>query len=277
MDLNGLLLKKGEDVTTLSRVKGFRYPTSVDGIVTEPWDHVWVTIGAGSVDEAIKDYTAFSDLHVRLVMELAQKLPSQIKLHVFSSDYVANESEPGDPKIAVEAPLSLYAYSKLHMEQLLLKQNRPNTYIYRVGSLYGIRKPKNCFPYKLLKNNPDPCSLTIPLNKVTPTSTRWLATILLENYKHLPAKKTVVYHVAPKGNTHLHEWAQLILGKGYDVVPGGEDPNRPRVSELGCTLPDPYRFEETWKTLWDESWEENVKIWKKHLSQSGLSPSHRAR
>lgn len=229
---------------------GFRYPTSIDPILDELPDHVWLPIGAGSVEGAKKDFTTYADLHIRLVMELAQKLPSRVWLHTFSSNYVTSPTE------------SLYSYSKYTMEGLLGILLRERTRIYRVQSLYGWDKPLKCFPFRLIKNHPKPDRITLPVNLVVPTPTQWLAEVLLHNLPLLmDTKYHVDYNVAPEGAVPVFEWAQLILGNEYEVVANGIDTERPEQAKPGCDFmkaPD-------WRELWDKHWggsNSQVRKWK---------------
>ena len=211
---------------------GFRYPCSIDPILDEIPDHVWVTIGAGSVEGAVKNFNPYADLHIRLVMELAQASTSYT-LHVFSSDYT---SEPLK---------SLYAYSKYSMEKLLQILDRPKTNIYRVGSLYGQHKAAQTFPHKLLKNYPKPCDVVVPENEVVPTPTDWIAKEVLSNVR---TKKTQYYNVLPSGITNIVEWAKLILGPEYNVYSSGMDDSRPSTVPFSYDLTD--KKPEDWKVLW---------------------------
>lgn len=239
-DLVGYGLTQTEDDFKLfTASKGFKYPCSIDPILDELPDHVWVTLGAGSVEGAQKNFKAYSDLHIRLIMELAQASTSYV-LHVFSSDYV------------VDPLRSLYAYSKSVMENLLQILNRPRTNIYRVGSLYGEHKPALNFPNKLLKNFPKPCSLVLPENHVTPTPTDWLAEKLL-NQVFQPLDKPRISNVLPEGSIEVHEWAKLILGPEYEIFTKGYDESRPSNVSLEYNLdttglPGPTN---NWKDLWD--------------------------
>ncbi len=215
-----------------SKKHGFKYPCSLDSVLDYMPDHVWVTVGAGSVGEANKNYVPFVDLHIRLVMELAQQLPERTELHVFSTDYIADEN-----KIQ-----SLYALSKLHMEKSLYMLGRSNVHIYRVSNLYGLWKPQNCFPYKLKKRHPSPCTVTVPSNSLTPTPTDWLASVLVTRLMQRKSKMpddvkmlTASYNAAPFGRMTIKEWASYILDSRYEIIEGEEDKERPLLGGgIGC-------------------------------------------
>ena len=235
------LLKNEHTVKVFSTSNGLKYPNSLVPLYDFIPDHVWVTIGAGSVEQAIANYLPFIDLHIRLPIELAQTLNSHITLHTFSTDYV------------IDNPVkSLYALSKLTMEQTLTLINRPKTYIYRVGSLYGTYKPHKSFPYKLKKAWIEKAGdIKLPLNKVTPTPTDWLADILIENLeKHEATNNPLhrIYNVAPLGCCSIKEWGELILNK--KVEPKDFDTSRPENSNIGCNLP--IHTDLSWLDLWKE-------------------------
>jgi dTDP-4-dehydrorhamnose reductase len=233
--------RQDADFKLFTASKGFRYPTSIDPILYERPDHVWVTAGAGSIEDAKKDFTPYVDLHIRLVMELAQAQPaSPFVLHTFSTNYVVNPEA------------SLYAFSKHCMENLLSILNRTHpTNVYRVESLYGFHKPLRCFPYKLIKNNPLPGEITLPSNQVTPTPTAWVAKMLLSNLKVL-SESSGVYNLTPLGSLSVMEWGKMILGSSYCIGTKGWNKSRPAVSKLGCDIPG--AEDEDWRDLWEQYW-----------------------
>ena len=254
LDLFAVLKSAGFEVQMFTASRGFRYPTSLQKLVDYFPDVVWDAVGAGSVKEAKENYSRFIDLHVRLPIELVQELPDRCRLITFSTDYVAREEYPGDPKQSVVIPRSLYAQSKLFMEQSLLALSRPKTHIFRIGSLYGSRKPRKCFPHKIKEAYPEPCQVVLPANVVAPTPTAWVAKSLVGRLysANLPADADrfgPIHHIGPANGCTIAEWASLILGAGYDVKAEGFDDSRPHYSGLGCDfmLEPP-----TWSELWDE-------------------------
>jgi len=211
-----------------STTTGWKYPADLQRIHDYRPDHVWVTVGAGSVEQASADYRPFLDLHVRLPMELAQTLNSSVNLHLFSTDYCEVGAQ------------SLYALSKKYMEDSILMLERPHTFIYRVGSLYGTAKPQKCFPYKLKKNSVTGKAIALPTNCVCPTPTDWLARRLmaLETPELLPTS------IRPSDCVTVKEWGELILG--CEVTEAPMDTSRPTICTHGITN------EPSWRYLWGE-------------------------
>jgi hypothetical protein len=231
------------DFKLLTTSNDFKYPTSIEPILDEFPDHVWVAVGAGSVEGAKKNFAPYADLHIRLVMELAQKLPKSTWLHTFSTNYVNHQS--------------LYALSKKAMEDLLQVLDRLKTRTYQVQSLYGWHKPLKTFPFKIIKNYPHPGKITLPANMVTPTPTPWLAKVLLENLEIITENPKYQKHcLTPVGSVTTYAWAQLVLGDNYEVLPGEIDPERPKGGHGRFTL-----FPvETWQTLWDQYWNQQKSV-----------------
>ena len=236
------LLKKYPDVMILTASNGWRYPDrGLTAIYDFYPDHIWVTCGAGSVEQAKVSYIPFTDLHIRLPIELTQKTNTRTSLHFFSTDYVL-DNEPQQ---------SLYALSKQHMEAAIKIIKRPKTYVYRVGSLYGTYKPNQCFPYKLKKNSLKN-TIKLPDNRVIPTPTDWLAKVLINNLEHLPYE-TKNYHVAPQSDCSVRVWGEKILG--VPIESNDLDLSRPLLT----TRPT-ITTQETWLDLWNEREPEWQKI-----------------
>lgn len=241
-------IQENNTIKIFSASNGWKYPSSLNPIYDEVPDHIWVTVGAGSVEQAKANYLPFIDLHIKLPVELAQNINEMTYLHVFSTDYVIDKRLDNWPMNK-----SLYALSKDCMEEALQFINRPRTRIYRIGSLYGTYKPNKCFPYKLkknsLKNEP-----TLPINFVTPTPTDWIASNLINN---LPFIKNdmEVFNVAPEGCVSVVEWGSIILNRKLND--SGIDSSRPCNSEIGCDLP--HQIKNTWLDLWkarEKEWNE---------------------
>ena len=258
------LMKRGmqnddDEFKLFTASQGFKYPTSLDPILDELPDHVWVAIGAGSVEGAVKDFTPYADLHIRLVMELAQKLPPHVWLHTFSTNYVLES-----------AMLSLYAFSKHTMEKLLTIMDRPKTRAYRVQSLYGWERLSKCFPVKvLMQNQSKKGKIPFPTNPVTPTPTAWLAEQLIQPSDW--GNDNSGFHirtVVPGGSVPTHEWAQLILGDGYKVVADGLDPYRPCLENCNCAGYEEVNTDH-WRDLWDKHWVKQKSIRRRLELQMG--------
>jgi hypothetical protein len=243
------LLKRGHTIKVFSTSNGWRYPASLDPIYDELPDHVWVTVGAGSVEQAKGNFGPFADLHLKLPTELAQKLNNGVVLHTFSTDYAANKNDIQ----------SLYALSKDVMETALILINKPRTNIYRIGSLYGTHKPQKCFPYKLKKNSLKN-EITLPLNVIVPTPTDWLAKTLLNNLEKICDDTTTkFYTVAPKESTTVAEWGSLILER--EILGNVMDNSRPSYVSMECNLP----IKET--VSWLDLWKERENDWREILNK----------
>lgn len=229
------IIKNGEDFKIFSTTTGWKYPASdLTKIHDFMPDHVWLTVGAGSVEQAQADYKPFSDLHIKLPVDLAQQLNSAVHLHLFSTDYCAGE------------PKSLYALSKRHMEDAIALLNRPKTFIYRVGSLYGTFKPHKCFPYKLKRNAVSGKTITLPVNQICPTPVDWLTTELIHQHQcwTFGCKDGHPISVSPTGCTTVKEFGELILGRPLES--SGLDPKRPEIYTN-----EPLVKTQTWRYLWN--------------------------
>ncbi len=183
-------------------------------------------------------------------VSIALLLPKDIRLVVFSSDYAADEGDPSATAKVNPRPRSLYACTKIWMEQALTTLKRPNTCVVRVGTLYGEHFQDRCFPGKLKANYPQPGEVLLPQNLVTPTPTRWAAKMMVDNMAKLFSEQgTLVHHLAPIGNVPVGMWGRKILGPGYNILSKGFDSNRPHFSNLGCSIAKPNA---TWEQLWEQ-------------------------
>jgi len=207
-------------------------------------DHIWVTVGAGSVEGAKKDLVPYIDLHIRLPAELLQKMPEETTLHFFSSNYV------------FESHQSLYAKTKATMEDLIISIRRPNTYVYRVESLYGTHRPEKTFPGKFLARNPKPGKIELPKNLVTPTPTAWIAKMLVNSGR----LQYSFHNIAPTGAVSVAEWARLVVDNPkYEIIASFRDFERPSDSKINCTLP-----EHNVSSLADVSW---LELWNQYYKK----------
>lgn len=225
----------------------FCYPEKT--LLMDKPTHVWCCIGAGSVNRAKEDFNGVISTHVQLPIHLMKTLPEKVKLVFFSTDYVADEKNPSLPLHKTSEPRSLYALSKLWLEQSVVFSKRANTCVVRVGSLYGRHFPERTFPGRLRANYPVPGPVTLPRNLVTPTPTDWLAEGLLDTQsKFMFTPSPCIKHCAPKGNVSVAHWGRLILDKSYTVYEAGYDEERPKISDLNCSFWPP----EDWKELWEK-------------------------
>lgn len=248
---------KGLDVQNISAMKA---------VIEEMQpDHVWYCVGGGSVNESKMDHPLAKlsmELNAITPIRLAEMLPERIRLTVFSTDYVADESRTSNPFVQSPFMRSQYAMNKAYMEGQLKQMNRPNTSVIRVGSLYGVHNPENTFPGKILQNyaNND-LMIKLPSNIVVPTPTRWAAAVMLSNPEELFCSYgTLFHHCAPEGGVSVKDWAKFIL-RGFradDAFHWGKDffdTERPLFSGLGTSFGDrkDYWFD-LWTTYFNPEW-----------------------
>ncbi len=251
VDLKKELNSHGKEVVLLSASDGFKWPDDLKKLREMKPTCIWVTAGAGSVDQCatMVGFGEALDTHVYLPMSLALAMPD-VKIVAFSSDYAADEADMHATGRSNPRPKSLYAASKVWMEQGFVFLARPNTCVVRVGSLYGDAFPERCLPGKLKKNYPNPQEVKLPQNLICPTPTWWAAHMLVRNqHKLFSEQGFLLHHLAPVGNCTVIQWARKILGPGYTFVPTGFDKNRPSFSQLGCSLSKPGA---TWEMLWEQ-------------------------
>lgn len=229
---------------------------------------VWYCVGAGSVNEAKHESKHYSNsviLHRRVPLALAKYLDPKIKLVLFSTDYVADETRPTYPFAQTPKFRSNYAALKGQMENEIQQMQRPFTTVVRVGSLYGVHKPEQTFPGKILKNFNGKEGIQLkglPQNLVVPTPTRWLANVLLRNFDKLCLDSGATReHVAPEGATTVIDWGKFVLAGMPDVRFNRRDENtfyydeeRPLVSGLGNTLETSAHWHELWQVYFRKEW-----------------------
>jgi dTDP-4-dehydrorhamnose reductase len=250
LDLYELLTSKGHKVVIMTRSTGFSWPESLDQIKAHNPECVWVCAGAGSVESCKRDFDNAVSTHVTMPIGLVRGLPPQVKLVIFSSDYAANEDDGSNTEKINHNPRSLYAATKVWLEQAFKFHNRPNSCIVRIGTVYGKHLYDKTFPGKVHSRYPNPSSATFPVNWVCPTPSKWIADVLVRNYDRLFKTPAVTHHVAPKGGVTVTSWAKMILGEGYIIESKGFDQERPLSSNLGCSL----ETAPEWRDLWHSSW-----------------------
>lgn len=249
-DLKLDLERHGMSAVILTRSEGFEYPRDFTRILDMDPECVWVPAGAGSVSEAKHNFEDVVRTHVLMPLDLLRKLPPKVGVVLFSSDYAADESYPSDPTRSSPSPRSLYAMTKIWMEQGARLISRPNGKVIRVGSVYGRHFYDKTFPGKLHDRFPNPCTVELPSNMVVPTPSEWISQVLVRNYQKLMSSQDVVHHVAPRGCISVHQWGKKILGEDYKIQVKGVDVERPTGSALGCTLEDPPHWEDLWNSPW---------------------------
>jgi len=138
---------------------------------------------------------------------------------------------------ALEPYRSHYGSIKKSLESLTSLHE--NFYVVRVSGLYGSHFPLRTFPGKLKNNYPKPTKLTLPLNKIQPTPTRWLAEKLITS--DFTSNLT---SIAPQGGISYCDWGKIILGEKYDITDRGYEPAYVSDILLSST------YAETWGELW---------------------------
>lgn len=251
LDLFHQIVKSGDKARILTRSDGFEWPESIPTLLSLQPDYVWVCAGAGSIGEAKRDFGNTIQTHVTMPIEICQKVPDQVKVILFSSDYAADEEQPDQPHLINEKPKSLYALSKVTMEKAFKILNRPNACVVRIGTVYGSHFVDRTFPGKLRHRFPVPCTVELPMNVVVPTPSFWIAEVLLKNLHKLFEKPGQIHHVAPKGKVTVHSWGKMILGDEYVIESRGWDQDRPLCSNLQCSLD--HQAPE-WRDLWATDW-----------------------
>lgn len=256
VDLYNAIKKLGDSARILTRSDGFEFPESLPSIHHLRPDYIWVTAGAGSIESAKKNFRDTLDTHVLMPAELMKEFANtHVGICFFSSDYAANETEPSNPELGIADPKSLYALSKSMLEKAVKIENRPFTSVVRVGTIYGDKYYDRCLPGKLHARYPSPCTLDLPMNRVTPTPSFWIADMLLKHRDKLfNPQKATLHHLAPHGGISVHAWGQKILGDEFKVNSKGFDNDRPLCSNLGCSL-DPNVPD--WTELWNSPWYAN--------------------
>lgn len=244
------LQRQGHEAILFSRSIGWIYPSegAIRHIDDQQADVVWCAIGAGSVEKCLTDYDQALSLHVGLPVALLTKLKPKTHVILFSTDYVADEEFPNHPGRNTLMPRSLYAMSKLTMEQHFHMIARKSSTCIRIGNLYSSRiMPGDCFPGKVLEHNKGRTQINLPSNMVTPTPVEWLADYLVRKLPYLINFGPKILHAAPSGTVSLCDWATHFVPHGTTIYNVGPDERRPMVSELGCTIePTPH-----WVELWN--------------------------
>lgn len=251
-------LSKGFDVTDLKTV--------LETVDVECPDVVWYCVGSAAVADHRPGsplYEKSVQLNLSIPTVLADKLPPNIGLVIFSSDYAADETRPQAYYANSMKPRCEFAEHKIAMEQMLMRRQRPNTSIVRVGSLYGLHKPGNTFPGKILmKYGFNNKKIKLPANIVVPTPTRWLAGILVRSVGEICSPVgTQIEHIAPTGGVTVKDWAKFILrglrdDSAFDWGRDYFDESRPYLSNLGCSISDerPIHWFDLWNNYFSPEW-----------------------
>lgn len=253
-DLYLKLTQAGHQVTVLTRSEGFDWDNQEQRqkLIDLAPECVWYCVGAGSVEFAETHFDETVKAHVLTPLSMIKALPNDTRFVLFSTDYVADEETPSRADLRTKKPRSLYALSKIWLEEAVEFAQKPNQLaIVRVGTLYGRHYPSKTFPGRVQEKFPQACEVMLPTNFVVPTLTSWIAEVLVKRYDALfigPQKK--VYHLAPSGGVSVLNWGKRILGADYKIHPRGLDTKRPEKSGLSCTFFDPPNWEELWSSAW---------------------------
>ncbi len=247
VDLHAVLNARGHKAHIFTPSDGFTWPDSLPALLALTPTYVWVTAGAGSVEAVKKDFVGAINTHLMFPVELVKDLPPGIKIGLFSSDYVADESDPSNPHKITPKPRSLYAYTKIWMEQAIKALGRPNVSVFRVSNLYGGHFPERTFPGKLKSRYPHPCEIVLPQNWVVPTWTKWVAEVLVDNLDKVFDDKTpLIHHAAPNGGCTVIQWGRRVVGEKYKLISKGFDNDRALFSKLSCSFARAPEWDELW-------------------------------
>lgn len=250
VDLKIALMAAGQKSVIYTKSSGFTWRNCREEILRFEPTHIWITAGFGSVEACEKDLVGAVETHVNLPLEIARDAPETVRVGIFSTDYAASESHPGNPNHRVQRPRSFYALTKMWMEDATALLSRGNMSVFRVCSLYGEFYPEKTFPGKIAIYRPD----ALPTNIVVPTPTWWIAQTLVHyldghNTLFSPTAK-YIHHVAPQGpGIRISDWGRLVLGRAGIVRDLPADKKRPLSSNLGCSLPGQAP---TWQELWNQ-------------------------
>lgn len=237
----------GNDARIFTSSDGFTLDSIPQIAALQP-DYLWVTAGFGSIEQCkANPYKAF-DTHLGLPISVIQSMPECTRIGLFSTDYVADPHDLDNPNKMVSDPRSLYALSKASMERAVKMMNRPNVTVFRVSTLYGTHLPMKTLPGRLLTKFPSPCTIKLPQNHVTPTSTHWISEIILNSLPLLFSPVGPQFHnCAASTGTSVMNFGRRILGDQYTYESKGMDWERPAYSNIDCS----FTQAPTWEQMWE--------------------------
>lgn len=268
IDLKNEIIRQGGDrraVTTVSLADGLDVRDRDEvlrALSKDEFDVIWYCVGQGSVNQAKENRNDAALIYGAAPRLIVERAPRNAKVILFSTDYVADEEHPDNPNETTQNPLSLYASIRRDAETFILRSNRPNTAVVRVGSLYGTHKPDKTFPGRILASfgKDSETRIRLPQNLVTPSPTLWLASILVTNLDKLfDSENATKHHAAPLGNVSVWDWGTFVL-KGIREPSAFSrdeffDEERPKISALGCSfLEQNWHWSELWKTYFKPEW-----------------------
>lgn len=208
-------------------------------VSTEP-DVIWCTVGAGGPSKDPSAFVRQLQSHVILPWQLMHAFRGKkTKLVLFSTHYL-NQDPYG--------LCSEYARTKQIMEEVCADRH---VVIVRVGSLYGMHRPENTLPGKIVRRALAGEPISGVLNTVSPTPTAWLAKSLVEDRAwDLP---TGIYTAGPGDGCRVSDWVRVIL-RTFGAVEGHVPPSLPPSGEDMAypiySVNEDHRGP-SWRDLWD--------------------------
>lgn len=206
------------------------------------WRHIWHCTG-GRHAEAKANPQCSHRHNVTLPRIIIDRADPEARICFFSTADCAHPDHPDRPNQRASLPPNEFAQQKLHLEGLVLSQNRPGTAVVRLSSLYGLHRPETTFPGRLLSTRwPEGALISLPSNDVTPTPTDWAAHKLVQAMDRnlWNTAMATIHHLAPVGSIATIDWAKLIFGndrKHGDYLPRRLwDDSRPRTQNIGTSL-----------------------------------------
>lgn len=250
LDLKLAVEARGWSCHVFTPSDGFSWPKCSEEIKALQPDYVWITAGAGSVEQCRDNPGRAFDTHLSLPIDVIEAMPNECKVGLFSTDYVADENDMLNPNKTTPKPKSIYALSKIAMETCVKIMARPNVSVFRVSSLYGVHFPDKTFPGKLLKNFPKPATVSLPQNFICPTATEWIAESIIGSLPILFSSVCpMFYNCASTGGTTVMNFGKKVLGSDYTLQSKGIDWNRPAYSAIGCS----FMNSPGWEAMWERS------------------------
>lgn len=221
------------------------------------FDVVWCCVGSGGPGH---DFMTQVHSNILLTAELVARCSVKTRLVFFSSHYLNYDSS---------GKKSHYALSKKVLEDLAMKHG--NAIIFRIGSLYGSHFIGRTFPGKIIPRLASGEQVHLPLNRITPTSTKWLADKLVKEMKFFHPSQ--IYSVGPISGMSVFDWGRMIvstIGADPMLVQRKEfDENYPAESRGSHTEFD-YRFHLLNETMWEDV----IDVWKKYGDPIFKHPLH---
>lgn len=203
-------------------VNDWKYPQSLEPILSLNPKHIWVCLGSTSTN-LVQTW----DVNVRLALELLQKSHPKTTLHFFST--------------TMHIDTKLF-HVKRHLEEIVFETGRPNTNIYRVSHIYGNYKPQKSLPYLIHKNK-----ITSRKRLICPTPADWLAETLLGSFNDFSVvkeKPIAQYLVTPRLSVQFDDFVRLVNDDTAEIEMK-ESATGKTEYKLSCN-------NKSWLALWQE-------------------------